>query len=82
MRTTSSISPGTGVEPWEAEEAATEPDRASIPARGGRTGIVGRTWAGRMLVVIIERKEAGLVRVVTARDATEREKRIYRRQKR
>lgn len=75
-----------GVEPWEAEEAIADGGRASLSARGeNRAGAIGMTEDGEVLVVIVERMErqAGPVRrVVTARDATENEKRIYRRRNR
>ncbi len=75
-----------GVEPWEAEEAIVDGGRASLSARGeNRAGVIGMTEDGRVLVVIVERMErqAGPVRrVVTARGATENERRIYRRRNR
>lgn len=74
------------VEPWEAEEAVADAGRAPFSARGkDRAGVIGMTEDGRVLVVIVERVEraAGTIRrVVMARDATEGEKRIYRRRNR
>lgn len=74
------------VEPWEAEEAVVDSRRAPFTARGAdRAGAIGMTEDGRVLVVIVERAEraTGTVRrVVMARDATEGEKRIYRRRSR
>jgi len=68
----------------EAEEAARDPDRFVIPAyRLGaekRSGIVGATTAGRLLAVILARRGDRL-RVVTARSATDTERRRYRRAK-
>jgi len=66
------------VEPWEAEEAATDRGRVPFTAHSGRTGFIGRTDDGRVLVVVLGRK-ARLWRVVTAREATRGEKRAYRR---
>ena len=70
-----------GVEPEEAEEAATDPRRAPFPAHSGRVGVIGRTAVGRILVVILERRGSAW-RVITARDATPGEKRAYRRYRR
>jgi uncharacterized protein len=70
-----------GVEPWETEEAAEDRHRIPFPAHSGRLGLIGRTEDGRFLVVILERLSRGW-RVVTARDATSAEKRIYRRRSR
>lgn len=72
-----------GVEPWEAEEAIADGGRASLSARGeNRAGVIGMTEDGRVLVVIVERQAGPVRRVVTARGATENEKRIYRRRNR
>ncbi len=74
------------VELWEAEEAASDRGRAPFSARGkDRAGAIGTTEGGRALVVIVERVERAtelVRRVVMARDATEGEKRIYRRRNR
>ncbi|MBS3932845.1 MAG: BrnT family toxin, partial [Truepera sp.] len=55
-----------GVEPFEAEEAATDRARTPFPAHSGNVGLIGKTEGGRLLVVILERKSR-LWRVVTAR---------------
>ena len=70
------------VDPREAEEAVRDPDRAPFTAREGRTGFIGMTDDGRVLVVILERRGRGAWRVVTARDAGSKEKRAYRRHNR
>lgn len=70
-----------GVDPGEAEDAVLDPDRVSFPARLGRVGFIGMTEAGRVLVVILDRKR-GLWRVATARDASSNEKKSYRRRQR
>jgi uncharacterized DUF497 family protein len=71
-----------GVDPWEAEEALLDPGRIGTPAHnvGGETrrAALGATEAGRILFVVYTRRR-GKVRVVTARDAENREKRRYRR---
>lgn len=65
-----------GVEPWEAEDAVLDANRVRFPAHSGRVGFIGRADSGRRLVVIIER-EGRLWRVVTARNATQRERRMH-----
>jgi len=72
-----------GVAPWEAEEAALDPEGVTI--RGGRSGrlaVIGMTEAGRILVVALDREDRGVWRVVTARNASQNEKRSYRRRRR
>ncbi len=70
-----------GVEPYEAEEAVEDPRRTPASARGGRAGAIGMTLDGRLLVVILEKRWRKR-RVITTRDATNRERRIYRRHNR
>lgn len=70
------------VEPWEAEEATQDTDRVHFRTRSGRIFVIGMTEAGRMLAVVLERKERSWSRVVTARDVIEKEKRAYRRRNR
>lgn len=68
--------------PEEAEEALLDPRRIGIPAyqvaTEQRWAVLGATENGRILFVVFTRRE-GLIRVVTARDATNKEKRRYRR---
>lgn len=71
------------VEPEEAEEAATDPDRVAAPAYRSQSGerrqaMTGRTEDGRILTVILTRR-GDLFRVVTAREASPSERRAYRR---
>jgi uncharacterized DUF497 family protein len=71
-----------GVESWEAEEAMLDAGRIGVPAynSGGelRRASLGATEAGRILFLVFARRERK-IRVVTARDAEEKEKRRYRR---
>ncbi len=66
----------------EVEEALTDPRRLGAPAydvRGEtRWALLGATETGRVLFVVYTRRR-GKIRVVTARDATSKEKRRYRR---
>jgi len=69
-----------GVTPAEAEEVF----RARLFVRRsqyGRYFILGRSGAGRYLALAVERYQGGVVRVVTARDMTERERQLYLRRK-
>lgn len=47
----------------------------------GRYLAYGRTAGGRFLFVVYVPRSAGYVRVLTARDMTDREKRLYRRRR-
>lgn len=71
-----------GAEPGEVEEALSDPRRRSEGAynsRGERRwAMLGATESGRILFVVFARDSLG-VRVVTARPATDRESRRYRR---
>jgi uncharacterized protein len=76
---------GHEVEPEEAEEALRDSLRTgapsySVPAEQ-RRAFLGRTEDGRLLYVVTTRRR-GAVRVVTARDATPDEYRLYRRRNR
>lgn len=67
--------------PNEAEEAVLDPERVSRTASavGGerRYAVVGATEAGRRIFVVFIRRSSA-IRVVSARDASENEKRNYR----
>jgi uncharacterized DUF497 family protein len=70
-----------GIEPGEAEEvfAMTPLFRRT---RRGHYAAFGRTRAGRLLVIVLERKTAGLVRVITGWDMNAAERRYYSRPRR
>ena len=70
------------LEPYEVEEAATDPRRVKAPSYPGtngepRTGITGKTLGGRIITVILT-KRGDRFRVVTAREAVGSERRAYR----
>ncbi|CAN5893624.1 BrnT family toxin [soil metagenome] len=71
-----------GVEPWEVEEGVRDPERIGVSARKTlaerRFAVVGATESGRVLFVVFTRR-GEIVRVITARDADDGEKRRYRR---
>lgn len=67
------------VEPAEVEEAVFG-KRLILRARGkNRYVLYGRTHSGRYLLVVLEHLEGKEFYVVTARDMTDSEKRLYRR---
>ncbi len=72
-----------GVDPYEAEEALLDPCRIPAPAYqvSGevRRALLGATVGGRLLFIVFTHRR-GQIRVITARDATARERRRYRRQ--
>ena len=71
-----------GVEPDEAEQAILDPDRVSASAYNvageRRWALIGATEGGRLLFVVYTRR-GSLIRVVSARGATDQNKRQYRR---
>jgi uncharacterized DUF497 family protein len=70
-----------GVEPAEAEDALLDPRRIGVQAyrirRERRWAVLGATEESRILFVVFTRRRS-TPRVITARDATLREKRRYR----
>jgi uncharacterized protein len=71
-----------GVTSEEVEEAFFDPARLTVDVYNTTTerrrGLLGRTEDGRLLFVVYTRR-AQAVRVVTARDASERHRRRYER---
>ncbi len=69
---------GHGIEPEEAEEVF-----AFAPlfrkTRRGQYVAFGRTRAGRLLVIVFERKAQGFVRIITGWDMGAAERRYYQR---
>ena len=69
-----------GLEPHEVEAVC----RSDIFVRRGREGcylIYGRTSAGRYLTVVLRSRGQGVGRVITARDMTDNERRLYHRRR-
>jgi uncharacterized DUF497 family protein len=66
-----------GIEPFEAEEAV---DNRPLIMRAGEGKYIayGQTDAGRYLVVVFALKDEQRLRVITARDMTQAEKRKVR----
>jgi uncharacterized protein len=73
------------VEPHEAEEALSDPDRVRAEVYNKpnerRRAFTGVTEEGRLLTVVYTLRR-GMIRVVTAREADERETRRYDRRRR
>ena len=68
-----------GVPFHEVEQACYSPQRH---VRRGRTGlykVFSQTEAGRHLLVVLVDRGSGVWRVVTAREMTDQERRLYRR---
>ena len=70
-----------GVEPSEVETACRS-GAVVLRGREGRYLAYGRTEAGRLLFIVFHRRERGFVRVITARDITDRERRFYQQRRR
>jgi uncharacterized DUF497 family protein len=72
-----------GITPDEAEDALLDPLRIGATAYSvngeRRSALIAATEDGRTLVVVTTRRRRR-IRVVTAREASERERRHYRRQ--
>jgi uncharacterized DUF497 family protein len=70
------------ISPEEAEEALLDPRRVPAPvyqiSAERRRAVLGTTSTGRLLFVVFTHRR-GRVRVITARDATARDRRRYRR---
>jgi uncharacterized DUF497 family protein len=65
----------------DAEDAFRDPDLAIVPAKQPdateyREAIIGMTEAGRILFVVFTRR-AGKLRVISARDASPKERQLY-----
>jgi uncharacterized DUF497 family protein len=67
-----------GVEPEEVE-AVVYGAFAVTRSRRGTYRLIGQTDAGRLLTVFLAPRGEGVFAVVTARDATDAERRTYRR---
>ncbi|MCI2437242.1 BrnT family toxin [Candidatus Acetothermia bacterium] len=66
------------VSPAEVEQVCFAAEKVVLRAeRAGRYVILGRTEAGRYLTVVVTTPRQGRVRVITARDMSDRERRRY-----
>ena len=68
-----------GVAPMEVEEAVFEGNSIILKGRDWRYIILSRAASGRYLTVVIAFKLKGRVKVITARDMDEKERRYYQR---
>jgi len=67
-----------GISISEARQASLSPERHVRRAREGIYVVFSRTEAGRYLVVALAHAGAGVFKVVTAREMTLAERRLYR----
>jgi uncharacterized DUF497 family protein len=67
-----------GVPLHEAEEACYSPHRHVRRGREGLYKVFSQTEAGRHLLVVLLNRGGGVWRVVTAREMTDQERRLYR----
>jgi uncharacterized DUF497 family protein len=65
------------VSAWEAEQCFANPHTKR--RHGNALLMLGMSDAGRMLFLVYEQKSSGVVRVYSARDMNDRERRTYRR---
>lgn len=64
------------VSAWEAEQCFANPHTKR--RKGDALLMLGKTDGDRMLLLVYEQKGSGVVRVYSARDMTEKERRTYR----
>ncbi len=69
------------VSPEEVEEALTG-DPLILRGPDGRSLAYGRTANGRQLFAVYVTRPGGWIRILTAREMTEKEKRVYRQKRR
>ena len=81
MMETHCLALGHGIEPGEAEEVLAISPLVRRTKRGHYAGF-GHTRAGRLLVVVFERKAKGIVCVITGWDMKRSEERYWRRHRR
>ncbi len=68
-----------GLQPEKVEEACFGPLTHIHKAQGGRYALLGRTDAGRRVIVFFEKIGRGRALIITARDMTESERDLYER---
>jgi len=67
---------GHGIEPEEAEEVFVVAPLFRRTRRG-HYAVFGRTVAGRLVVIVFEKKREGVIRVITGWDMDDSERRYY-----
>jgi hypothetical protein len=67
-----------GVLPEEVDQATQRPFH-TVPGRSGTTLVLGQTHAGRHLLIVLTDAADARWYIVTARDMTNAERRLYRR---
>ncbi len=66
-----------GVDPSEAEAICRSHRAVVIRSRKGRHLVYGQTGEGRYVLIVLAARSGGLVRIITARDMSEQERRFY-----
>lgn len=66
-----------GVDPSEAEAIGRSHLAVVIRGREGRHLVYGQTEEGRYLLIVLSARGGGCVRIITARDMSEHERRFY-----
>ncbi|MBI4354426.1 MAG: BrnT family toxin [Candidatus Omnitrophica bacterium] len=70
------------VEPVDAEVVCRNRRSVVMRGRGGRYVVYGQTPEGRYLFIVLYRFGQGVVRIITARDMTDAERRFYHHRRR
>lgn len=68
-----------GLKPEDVEETCFGPSTHIRKGRHGRYALLGRTDAGRYVIVFFEKLGQGRILIITARDMTESERDLYER---
>ncbi|MDP3296249.1 MAG: BrnT family toxin [Thermodesulfovibrionia bacterium] len=68
-----------GISPREVEEAIFEGSPLVLKGRDGKYIVLSRSLSGRYLIIIAAFKLKGRVKVITARDMDEKERKYYQR---
>jgi uncharacterized DUF497 family protein len=66
-----------GVSPREIDEAIFEGNSLVLKGREGRYIVLSQTLSGRYLTIIITFKLKGRIKIITARDMDEKERKYY-----
>ena len=68
------------VSPNEVEEACYN-DPLTLRGKEGRYLVYGKSDAGRYLFIVLVEKGHGVIRIITARDMEEKDRKLYNRKK-
>ncbi len=68
-----------GISPIEVEEAIFEGNPLILKSRDGRYIVLSRALSGRYMTIVVAFKLKGRVKMITARDMDEKERKYYQR---